>query len=271
MTVSGPIWSVVARTRKTTRSVPAMSSVLFRHVKVFDGSGLAPFAGSVLTNGETIQAVAHDGEVLPAPGAFVVEGRGGFLLPGLVEAHAHLTFPSSVGRIFSKGLDLPPEDHLLVAAHNARVLLDHGFTSAYSAGPRGQRFEVALRDEIDAGYLPGLRLRASPQETGGSMALGLPPSHDTRRHPRTVAGLKDYVSSMAQCGVDSIKFELSGNDVDAPGGSSRVLFSEAEVAAISAQAAESGGLALLPCAGRGQQQAGSAARVSRAVPLHVGG
>lgn len=138
------------------------------------------------------------------------------------------------------GLDLPPEEHLLVAAHNAKVMLDHGFTSAYSAGSRGQRFEVALRDEINAGYLPGPRLRASSQETSGSMAIGLPPSHDARLHQRSVAGLRDYVSSMAQCGVDSIKFELSGNDVDEPGGSSRVLFSEAEVAAISAQAAESG-------------------------------
>ena len=66
---------------------------------------------------------------------------------------AHLTFPSSVDRVFT-GLDLPPEQHLLVAAHNARVLLDHGFTSAYSAGSRGQRFEVAIRDEINAGYSP---------------------------------------------------------------------------------------------------------------------
>ena len=217
-----------------------MSSVLFRHVRVFDGSGSAPFAGSVLTRAGTIEAVAHDGEVLQAPDAFVVEGRGRFLLPGLVEAHAHLTFPSSVDRIFNMGLDLPPEEHLLVAAHNAKVMLDHGFTSAYSAGSRGQRFEVALRDEINAGYLPGPRLRASSQETSGSMAIGLPPSHDARLHQRSVAGLRDYVSSMAQCGVDSIKFELSGNDVDEPGGSSRVLFSEAEVAAISAQAAESG-------------------------------
>ena len=76
------------------------------------------------------------------------------------------------------------------SAHHARVLLDHGFTSAYSAGSRGQRFEVALRNEIDAGYLRGPRLRASSQETSGSRATGLRSSHDTR-HERTPQGLRE--------------------------------------------------------------------------------
>ena len=125
-----------------------------------------------------------------------------------------------------------------MTAHNARVLLDHGFTSAYSAGSRGQRFEVAIRDEIDAGFLPGPRLRASSQETSGSPATGLPRGHDGR-HPRTVAGLRAYVADMAKAGVDIIKFELSGNDIDGPGESARVLFTDDEVAAIGAQAAES--------------------------------
>ena len=45
---------------------------------------------------------------------------------------------------------------------------------------------------------------------------------------------------MANLGVDSIKFELSGNDIDGPGESARVLFTDEEVAAIGAQAAVSG-------------------------------
>ena len=210
--------------------------MVFRDVRIFDGSGLVPFLGDVVVDGSRIERVcrAGDGEV---DGSTVVSHPGATLMPGLVEAHAHLSFPSSVGRVFD-GLDLPPEEHLLVTAHNARVLLDHGFTSAYSAGSRGQRFEVALRDEIDAGFLPGPRLRASSQETSGSPATGLPQSHDGR-HSRTVAGLRSYVADMAKAGVDSIKFELSGNDIDGPGESARVLFTDDEVAAIGAQAAES--------------------------------
>ena len=180
--------------------------MLFRDVRIFDGSGQVPFLGDVVVDGPRIERVCRAGDAVAVDGATVVSHRGATLMPGLVEAHAHLSFPSSVGRVFD-GLDLPPEEHLLVTAHNARVLLDHGFTSAYSAGSRGQRFEVALRDEIDAGFLPGPRLRASSQETSGSPATGLPQSHDGR-HPRTVAGLRSYVAAMALAGVDSIKFEL---------------------------------------------------------------
>ena len=215
-----------------------VGAIVFRDVEVFDGSGRASFAGSVMVEGRYITGVGDGADLVEQRDVTVVDGRGATLMPGLVEAHAHLTFPSSVDRVFT-GLDLPPEQHLLVAAHNAHILLDHGFTSAYSAGSRGQRFEVALRDEIDAGYLPGPRLRASSQETSGSQATGLPVSHDTR-HERSPQGLRDYVAEMADIGVDSIKFELSGADIDGPGESARVLFTDEEVAAIGEQASASG-------------------------------
>ena len=141
----------------------AAAGVVFTNVTVIDGSGEVPFAGVVEVSGERIVSVersSSDAAIRPSTtsaGVAVIDGHGATLMPGMVEAHAHLTFPSSIGRVFS-ALDLQPEEHLLVAVHNARVMLDHGFTSAYSAGSRGQRFEVALRNEIDAGYLPGPRL-----------------------------------------------------------------------------------------------------------------
>jgi hypothetical protein len=187
-----------------------MPRILFRNVKVFDGTGSGPFPGEVLVEGERITAVASGGERIEGDGATIVSGDGAFLIPGLVEAHAHLTWPSSVGRVF-QGLQLPLEEHLLVAAYNARVLLDHGFTSAYSAGSRGERFEVALRNEIDSGYLPGPRLRASSQETSGVAVSGVPGTHD-KPHDRTIEGLRAYVARMAKQGVDTIKFELSGDE-----------------------------------------------------------
>ena len=220
-----------------------MGNYLFTNVWIFDGTGAARFKGDVMVSGDRIVDVLPTSEAHRLPtdarvnDVVVVDGQGSTLMPGMVEAHAHLTFPSSVGRVFS-GLDLPPEDHLLVAAYNARVLLDHGFTSAYSAGSRGQRFEVALRNEIDAGFLPGPRLRASSQETSGSRMVGLPGSHDAG-HERSIEGLRAYVSESARAGVDSIKFELSGNDVDEPGASATVLFDDDEVAAIGEQARQS--------------------------------
>jgi imidazolonepropionase-like amidohydrolase len=87
-----------------------------------------PFGGLYLS------AVLFQGST--SPDAQVVDCADRTLMPGLVEAHAHLSWPSSVGRIF-RTMTLPPEEHLLVAARNAKVTLDAGFTSAYSAGSLG--------------------------------------------------------------------------------------------------------------------------------------
>ena len=52
-------------------------------------------------------------------------------LPGLVEGHAHLSF-CGAQRNTDLG-DIPPEEHTIATLHNAKTLLDAGFTSAYSA------------------------------------------------------------------------------------------------------------------------------------------
>jgi hypothetical protein len=68
---------------------------------------------------------------LTAAGAEVIEAGGMTLMPGLGEGHAHLSFGNAVattqpGRSASGGAQL-------LTARNAKTLLDHGFTSAYSA------------------------------------------------------------------------------------------------------------------------------------------
>ncbi len=211
---------------------------LFVNARVFDGSGRPLFPGEVLVRGDRIAAVAEGSERLSRDDVSVIDCAGATLMPGLVEAHAHLSWPSSVGRIFDT-FALPPEEHLLVTAHNARVTLDAGFTSAYSAGALGVRFEIALRDEIDGGWLPGPRLRASSLERLPDGALGLSPDPDAA-HPRGPQGMRDYVKAMARERIDSIKFLLSSDEAFKPGGSQELTYTEEEVAAIGEQARESG-------------------------------
>lgn len=212
--------------------------ILFANAYIFDGSGRAPFPGELLVRGDRIEAVAERGQHLNRHGASIVDCAGARLMPGLVEAHAHLSWPSSVGRIFDS-FTLPPEEHLLVTARNARVTLEAGFTSAYSAGSLGTRFEIALRDEIDGGWLPGPRLRASSLERLPEGALGLAPDPNAA-HPRGPQAMRDYVKTMARERVDSIKFLLSSDEAFKPGGSQELTYTEEEVAAIGEQARESG-------------------------------
>src|ERR1700730_13528028 len=157
--------------RQTGGSRPEIFMILFVNTRVFDGSGARPYAGEVLVQGNRIAAIAHAGEApLPRENALVIDGAGATLMPGLTEAHAHLSWPSSVER-FVPGMSLPPEDLLLNTARNARVLLDHGFTGAYSGGALGKTIEVSLKAQIDSAVVPGPRLvprsveRSPPSES----------------------------------------------------------------------------------------------------------
>ena len=91
-----------------------------------------------------------------------------FLMPGMVEGHAHLSFESVTST--EDLITPPPEEHTLLTARVAKILLDHGFTSAYGASEAKLRLGVAVRNEVDAGRLPGPRIRAGSLEitvTGG--------------------------------------------------------------------------------------------------------
>ncbi|MDF2640362.1 MAG: amidohydrolase family protein [Novosphingobium lindaniclasticum] len=215
-----------------------MTPILFTDVWIFDGSGRERFPGEVRVEGNRIAAVAQGDERLDREGATIVEGRGMTLMPGLVEAHAHLTWPSSVERVVNT-MKLPLEEHLLVTAQNARITLDHGFTSAYSAGSLGERFEPVLRDAIERGALPGPRLRASALEKGAEGVMGVPEGHDPT-HDRDIAGLRRYVADMKAMGCDTIKFLLSSDEGFAPGGSQVLMYSEEETQAIGEAAREHG-------------------------------
>src|SRR5260221_5365552 len=160
----------------------AMARTLFTNVSILDGSGANPYPGEVLVEGNRIKQVAKSkaaGKEKAGPardGARVVDGGGVTLMPGLIESHSHLTFadtPTLEGLGF-----IPPEEHLLISVRNAKTLLDQGFTSANSAASARPRFDVVLRNAIDAGEIPGPRtLAASPEltVTGGLGDVRLAP------------------------------------------------------------------------------------------------
>ena len=180
--------------------------LLLTNVLIFDGEGPGLFRGEVRLSGQRIAAVARGAERLERRDANLVDGAGMTLMPGLVEAHTHLTFPSAVDRIVRTSLP-PVEQHLFITTHNARVLLDHGFTSAFSAGATRPAIEVTLRDEIAGGWLPGPRLKASSFERGvsGQRETWTPNVEQARR----------FAEEMIALGVDSMKLVMDGrNPID---------------------------------------------------------
>jgi imidazolonepropionase-like amidohydrolase len=215
-----------------------MNRTLFSDVMIFDGSGSELFPGSVLVEGNRIAAVVPAGEAFDASGAQEIDGEGHTLMPGMVEAHAHLTWPSSIDRVIN-AMKVPLDEHVAVTENNARITLDAGFTSAYSAGSLGEKIEPALRDRINAGEIPGPRLRASALEKGADGVMGVPEGHDPT-HDRDIPGLIAYVKSMKALGCDTIKFLMSSDEAFQRGGAQILMYSEEETQAIGKAAADEG-------------------------------
>jgi imidazolonepropionase-like amidohydrolase len=192
-----------------------MGRVVIRDCRVWDGSGSAAFPADVLVEGERIRAVARSRGQLDAAGAETIEAGGMTLIPGMVEGHAHLSF-GHAAQATDLG-DLPPEEHILLTARNAKLLLDHGFTSAYSAAAAKLRLDIVVRNAIQAGEIPGPRLRACGPEITVTGGLGDERSaHMYRESFAVIAdGPTEIVKWARLCcreGADSIKLNISGDD-----------------------------------------------------------
>jgi imidazolonepropionase-like amidohydrolase len=218
-----------------------MKATLITNVTIFDGTGAALFPGEVLVEGNRIKAVAKGAERVEGAGATIVDGGGATLTPGLIDAHAHLGFGSSIGRVL-QGRGQTPEQMLLITAHTAKVMLDYGFTGAYSGGSHSAPAETALRDEINAGWLPGPRLRACSFERQASTVIqGADRSASgISNRPSDVEGVRSFVKQMAAIGVDSVKFVVTGDDSIVPGTSLTLQFYDEELEAASQIATETG-------------------------------
>ena len=217
-----------------------MVRVLFRDVRVFDGSGAERFPAEVLVDGTRIARVVPSPATIDAGDARAIDGAGATLMPGLVESHAHVSFThpvelEDIGRV-------PPEENTLIAAYNARTLLDCGFTSAYSAGAAKTRLDVVISNEITAWRLPGPRMRAASPEITSTGGFGdVRQVHLDHHSVEIIADgpveLRRVVRMLAREGVDTIKVNLSGDNATGRRGfSERVAFTDEEVAAIADQA-----------------------------------
>src|ERR1700722_11382289 len=148
----------------------SMGQKLLVNVSAFDGSGSPLFGREVLVLGNRSKAVPKGSNQLKADGAEIVDGGGATLMPGLTEAHAHLSF-TNCASVLEMG-DLPIEEHTLLTARHAKLLLDCGFTSCFSAASAKPRLDIVIRNEINAGLVPGPRLRVASPEITASGGLG---------------------------------------------------------------------------------------------------
>jgi len=198
--------------------------VVFTNVRILDGSGDYPFTGEVVVQGNRIREVTKGGSRLSSGsfsgggGQTVIDGMGATLMPGLIDAHLHLSWNNA------PGIDpiqmMPPEEHTLVTAQMAKIVLDAGFTAGRGAAAAKPRLDVVVRNAINKGMIPGPRyLAAGPEITtvgglGDSAPSHIP--HEGLNLGIVVSGPEEVrrtVRTLIKYGVDTIKLNLSGEEL----------------------------------------------------------
>lgn len=148
----------------------AAPETLFTDVRIFDGvSASLSEPTNVLVRGNTIAMIGADAA---SPDAVEIDGRGHTLMPGLIDAHVHMSFSAlPMERLLAP--DLTQSDVETAAAANAEQMLLRGFTAVRDMG--GPVFE--LKAGIDAGRYRGPRIWPSGpaiSQTAGHGDMRLP-------------------------------------------------------------------------------------------------
>jgi imidazolonepropionase-like amidohydrolase len=203
---------------------PALADTLY----VRAGRLIEPERGSV-ANDRLIKI--EDGKVVavtpyapPPPGAPMLDWSAYTVLPGLIDMHVHLADADETNNVAEPLLHSTAEIALLGARH-ARETLEAGFTTVHDVGCFRAFADVALRDAINRGDVPGPRMSAVGAYItipgGGGEVTGFAPDVVVPADMRVgvvldAADTTRKVDYLFQQGADSIKLIATGA-VLAPG------------------------------------------------------
>src|SRR6478752_265989 len=205
----------VPSTPTAKQSADPSGSIIIRADRVVAGRGHVVQGGTVVVSGDKITRVGA------AAGTPTYDLKGLTLIPGLIDAHAHLTwYFNRQGRYHSgRGDNDTPVESMLSAAGNAYATLMAGFTTIQSPGSPEDK---DLREWIATGGIPGPRVLTS-----------LNPFSNARMEPDSLRAL---VRQRKAEGADVIKIFASASIRD--GGAQTM--SDAQLTALCGEAKAQG-------------------------------
>ncbi len=172
----------------------AQGTLVVHNGQLIDGTGAKPIASGMLhvTDGKITYAGPGPQAPPVAPSARRIDAQGGTIMPGLVEAHFHPTY-FNVAALEDLDIKYPVEYVTLLAASNAKLALECGYTAARSGGSLFN-IDVWLKKAIENDIVPGPRLAASGREICG------------------VGGLMDWNPDFRKLGMEGLVLLINGAD-----------------------------------------------------------
>jgi imidazolonepropionase-like amidohydrolase len=149
-----------------------MHTTVLTHLTLIDGTGVDPIENAgVVIEGDRIKEVLPGKPTGLPPSAEVIDCRGHYLLPGLIDAHVHLgSVESSIVEQHRRYL---PSLSLIRSLRVIRETLDQGFTTVRDCGGA----DAGLRQALAEGLIPGPRIFVCGRilsQTGGHGDFRMP-------------------------------------------------------------------------------------------------
>ena len=134
--------------------------VAIRAGRLIDGRGGAPLVNAlILIEGDKITSVTAGGA--PPAGVELIDLSKSTVLPGLIDAHTHILLQGDItaADYDEQLLKQSIPYRAVLAARNARLALDHGFTSMRDLETEGAMYaDVDVKTAIERGEVPGSRM-----------------------------------------------------------------------------------------------------------------
>jgi imidazolonepropionase-like amidohydrolase len=170
-----------------------------------------PVDGDVLIEGDRIATVSRGRLAIDGTSARVVDVGGATVLPGLCDAHTHISWPLDF--VFDHGgvASSPVAAHALDVAAVARTFLESGYTLVVGAGVLQPGDDVLTKDAIERGLIRGPRIVPSGPMITERGALGaddglMEVAADARE-------LRELVARQCDAGVRAVKMFISGDSI----------------------------------------------------------
>ena len=160
LAVATPAWAQAPPPAQTT------PPVLIKAGRLIDGRSDAPQSGvGIVIEGDRIKAVGPVAQVQgQARGARVIDLSQMTVLPGLIDAHTHLLLQGDpTAQSYNEQLLYQSTPYrAILAARNARIALEHGFTAIRDLETEGAMYaDVDVKHAVDRGEIPGPRIFAA--------------------------------------------------------------------------------------------------------------
>ena len=234
---------------------PAAQVTVLHAARILDvASGKVLSPGEVLVEGERIREAGT--RVARPSGAVVIDLGDTTLMPGLIDAHTHLFLHPGNEGLQTVEESVPQRTLMAAAAAKADVMA--GFTAERDMGSEGAGCaDVAVRDAINNGLIPGPRMRVSCNAIdilgGHEDAIGFNPAQQVLSNADYANSADQIVAVMREQrkqGADFTKIYETGPDhLEGDVFTTPYQYTEAQLAAAVAEAARTGSFVGVHCTG----------------------